>query len=116
MISFIVGLITFLLGVGVIIIAIIEELEILPPIATGILLCSLMCFICTMSGATAHVNENEYLKLSIIAEHWDDLSSYEQISVGNEINHWNENLNSDNNYWFKFEIEDRSMYYIKLEK
>jgi len=116
MISLIVGLITLLLGIGVIIIAVLKELEILSPIATVIILCSMMCFICTIVGPNNHISEEEYLKLNFMAEHWDELSSYEQATVGKDITYWNKNLNNGNNYWFKFEIEDRSMYYIELEK
>lgn len=116
MISLIVGLVLFLLGGVIVIIAIKKDLVILSPIATAIFVCSLFCLICTMTGHNTHISEKEYLKLSFFAEHWEELSPYEQVTIGNDIKRWNENLNNNNNYWFKFEIEDRSMYYIELEK
>ena len=65
--------------------------------------------------ATDKIDENKYIQLSTAAKHWDELTVYEQISIGSEIRQWNDKLNSFNNYWWKFSIEDRSQYIIEIE-
>jgi len=116
MISLIVGLILFIIMVIMTTIFCKIDLKdlIVVPIVVGI--AAAVCLACCIIGNDLHVNEKEYLKLNFMVEHWNELSSYEQATIGEDIKNWNENLNNYNNYWFKFELEDRSMYYIELQK
>lgn len=65
--------------------------------------------------ATDKIDKNKYISLSMAAKHWDELTVYEQITMGSEIRQWNDHLNYYNNYWWKFSIEDRSQYIIEIE-
>jgi len=109
-------IILFLIGFGIIVTKLCIDsnlVNIVFYILEVALIFSLISCIC---GPMWHISEKEYLKLSFFSEHWEELSPYEQATIGEDITHWNESLNNGNNYWFKFKIEDRSMYYIELEK
>lgn len=67
-------------------------------------------------SSTSSVDEKEYLQLSFIAKHWDELNIKEQLDIAESINEWNANLNYNNNYWVRFNIEDRSKYIITIEE
>ena len=117
MISLIVGLVLFIIVVILIIVAHKKDLyELITLIIFPVAGAATFCLICCIIGRNNHISEEEYLKLNFMAERWNEMSSYEQDVIGTDINYWNENLNNGNNYWFKFVLEDRSMYYIELQK
>lgn len=117
MISLIVGLVLFIIVVILIIIAYKKDLiDLITLIIFPLVAASIFCLVCCIIGKNNHISEKEYLKLNFMAEHWNEMSSYEQTTIETDIDYWNENLNNGNNYWFKFELEDRSMYYIEIQK
>jgi len=74
----------------------------------------MLCGVWSIIGNTEHVNQKEYIKVKLLAEHFNELTIKEKIEVGSEIEKWNTGLNTYNNIWFKFVIEDRSAYIIEL--
>lgn len=116
MISLIVGLVLFAIGFILIVILCRKGLHEFLCLILPVGIVSLFCFICCIVGNNMHINENNYLKLNFMAEHWKELSISEQAIIISDVKYWNENLNNGNNYWFKFKLEDRSMYYIELQK
>ena len=116
MISFIVSMIGLIIAIVFLILYIkLDKLEI-PFFIIFTFGCAtfLVCGVGSIVGNTEHVDQKEYIKIKLLAEHFNELNNKEKIEVGSEINEWNNKLNDFNNIWFKFVVEDRSSYIVEI--
>ena len=73
-------------------------------------------FMLMIAGVCDNVDAEEYSDLKFKADHFEELSFKDQVNLYERVNEWNKRLNSRNNIFFKFAVEDRSCYFIELEE